>query len=356
MIILALSNLITINPIFAQSNPKICPNMTGEFYRPNYVPIYDGVNKRLLIVDWNTGAEISILKQNIEFPYLFSWSPNCRYLIGRVGDYHNWNECRDLDALVIWDSTTTEIVLNLKGLCDTLGDSFPRIYWKPDSSMALITNWFNGWNSEGSSPPRFIWHTDKNELIEIKLKPEFVYGPNMFQVEWDDQRNWIWASGRGAVFAFDQQTGELAAHFENTKLFSGRRYALATVSYFDFSPDHTKIIAYGQSRDDNYTAPAMRVYDIASGQGVEVNVELNGKGVVALSPDNRYLVMGYQALRVWDLQTLPEVVEDRLPHFRYEGPQAMVQSLRFIDGTILETTSNDGIQLWDILTGNLIPE
>jgi hypothetical protein len=97
------------------------------------------------------------------------------------------------------------------------------------------------------------------------------------------------------------------------------------------------------------------VYDIASGQGTQVNVERNGVGAVALSADNRYLVMGYDALRVWDLHNLPERLEDRLPVYRHGGPGAFIRTVRFIEATVVEVTTERGITRWDILTGANIP-
>jgi WD40 repeat protein len=73
---------------------------------------------------------------------------------------------------------------------------------------------------------------------------------------------------------------------------------------------------------------------------------------VALSPDNRYLVMtGRGGIRVWDLQNLPETLEDRDPILAFAGGYS-VALVRFIDNMTLETTSRDGeVQYWSITTG-----
>jgi hypothetical protein len=72
---------------------------------------------------------------------------------------------------------------------------------------------------------------------------------------------------------------------------------------------------------------------------------------VALSPDERYLVMGRGMIRVWDLQNLPEALNDRDPIARYDGPYAYIRSIRFVDNVTVETISVEGTQYWNIETG-----
>jgi WD40 repeat protein len=76
---------------------------------------------------------------------------------------------------------------------------------------------------------------------------------------------------------------------------------------------------------------------------------------VALSPDNRYLVVGYDALRVWDLTSLAPAFEERLTIYRHGGPESLITNLRFVDHGVVETTSNDGVQWWDLHTGEFVP-
>ena len=83
-------------------------------------------------------------------------------------------------------------------------------------------------------------------------------------------------------------------------------------------------------------------------------MERNGAGVVALSPDNRYVVMGYTALRVWDLNTLPEAVEDRLPIQRINPGGNRITALKFLDSTTAEVTTRSGVSHWNVVTGTQI--
>jgi hypothetical protein len=61
-------------------------------------------------------------------------------------------------------------------------------------------------------------------------------------------------------------------------------------------------------------------------------------------------------LRVWDLFNLPEEFDARDPIYRHDGPSAYYPTVRFVDNTTIETTSADGVQLWNVVTGELISE
>jgi hypothetical protein len=58
-----------------------------------------------------------------------------------------------------------------------------------------------------------------------------------------------------------------------------------------------------------------------------------------------------RALRVWDLSALPAAFDDRQPTHVYEGPIAIIKSLRFVDEQTVETVSSEGVSRWNILTG-----
>jgi hypothetical protein len=73
-----------------------------------------------------------------------------------------------------------------------------------------------------------------------------------------------------------------------------------------------------------------------------------------LTTDNRYLVLGYTALRVWDLHSLPPAYEDRLPTYRHGGPAAVVRCLRVISERVVETITIDGASRWNVETGQRV--
>ena len=156
------------------------------------------------------------------------------------------------------------------------------------------------------------------------------------------------------AFLFSFYSGEKVASFPNGRW---------TFSRFVFSPDNTMVAVYAISRSGDGPKGVITIHNIASPEAISVNVEgfsapeipLASYHPVALSANNRYLVVGHEALRVWDVQNLPENVADRLPIYRYGGPKALIQSVRFADWGVIETTSAEGVQHWDLHTGEFIP-
>lgn len=66
-----------------------------------------------------------------------------------------------------------------------------------------------------------------------------------------------------------------------------------------------------------------------------------------ISPDGRYLVIARNNLRAWDL-SLGSGLETTYNH---PGPFARVRSVRFVDNVTIETTSSEGVQRWNVVTG-----
>ena len=83
--------------------PQFCDNPNSAFYRANLFPHYTGLNYRLSLDDWSTGEEVVLLAESLPYSFLFSWSPDCRYLIG-------YSEGKDncAQGLIIWDAVSGE--------------------------------------------------------------------------------------------------------------------------------------------------------------------------------------------------------------------------------------------------------
>lgn len=131
---------------------------------------------------------------------------------------------------------------------------------------------------------------------------------------------------------------------------------------FTVSADKSKLIIFTDERqqwsDSGKRRSGVAVWDRATLTRTELNVDYFAAvhpEQIALSADNRYLVIGVTALRIWDLQNLPEKVEDRLPIYRFGGPKSEIWSVRFATPDVIETTSAEGIQDWDLHTGKYIP-
>ena len=107
---------------------------------------------------------------------------------------------------------------------------------------------------------------------------------------------------------------------------------------------------------------AVTVWNIHTLTPYDINVEGYGNPysrnpacpTLAISPDNRHLVIASTTIRVWDLWNLPEIFEDRLPIYRHEATFHRIGCIRFLDNDIVETISADGTYYWNIHTGEIV--
>lgn len=372
--------LMSFVPVLAQewtipSNdpPYPCPYTDGEFYQPNLFPRYDINQHALVLVDQITGETVRVLDQFEDNVRIINWSPDCRYLSGAVGeitigyendrndlfdgqDYIRWeddptNWWQNLRDLVLWDTLNGERTLTIKGdsgrYLNYVNES--SVMWSPDSNYVLFLS--------GCDKVHFGCEYERfgpNILWDRQAGTASYTGAYFYQYWWDMERGWLWGSAAGGVIAYDLATGKRVSDFKNGGW---------TESRFVLSPDGTKVVVYGIAQHGSHGQRDLTIYDLATMHATSVNVEgfvapltrFNGQHPVALSADNRYLVVGYDALRVWDIQNLPENWADRLPIYRHAGPESRIWSVRFADWGVVETTSEEGIQRWDLHTGAYIP-
>ncbi|MBA3867657.1 MAG: hypothetical protein H0X30_00735 [Anaerolineae bacterium] len=357
------SNLTSNDP------PYYCPNKSGAFYQANLFPRYDIASKSLVLIDDTNNQAVRTLDTFPENVRIINWSPDCRYLTGVVGDIESsfdyakkkWIEIRWKNKdIVLWDASSGGRVQSFPNdgiYIDYLQPS--PVEWSPDSNYALI---LGGCYSEFYSclhervRSDFMWQRSSNLRMRVGKTETLYYDRSWFnQYYWDMKRGWLWGSGEGGVSAYDVNTGVEVRFFQNNSW---------TESRFVFSADNNKVVTYSVAQPGSGGNAAITVYDIDSQASVSVNVEgfaapdiaLATYDSVALSADNHYLTAGYDAIRVWDIQNLPEKVEDRLPIYRYAGPKALIWSLRFSDAGVIETNSKEGIQHWDLHTGQFLAD
>jgi hypothetical protein len=200
LLILVIFRLINFAPHSrAQDRLPVCDHPEGAYYQPNLFPRFADSNNRLVLADLTTGENTITLAEELPYIYDFVWSPDCHYLIGYANGY---GDC--YPGLIIWDAVTGERKLSKGGFCDYGADSYPRVFWKPDQSAVLLSEWYRAWNSEGSSGKSIIWYPTSGQ--EVLLHVTGIQ-PNLFQVYWDDARRWVWGSSHEGVTAFDTRTG-----------------------------------------------------------------------------------------------------------------------------------------------------
>jgi hypothetical protein len=372
------------NELVADEPPYPCPYTNGAFYQPNVFPRYDINSKSLVLVDAATNQTVRALDTFDENVRIINWSPDCRYLSGAVGSIRSGGKAEWVPGgyyvswyhknVVVWDAVNSGRVWSVISPYKYL--DYPHrggVLWSPDSNYALV---LGGCGSVRRSciyeRVRYDWIWQRNTYTAVRVgqlpEPPSITTSNgeiftyyyenvsrswFNQVYWDTKRGWLWGSGAGGVSAYDVNTGVEVWFLQNGSWPESR---------FIFSADNAKVVVYSIA-DSGFNKAAITLFDTDNQGRISVNVEgfsapeipLASYHPVALSADNRYLVVGHEALRVWDVQNLPENVADRLPIYRHGGPKALIQSVRFADWGVIETTSAEGVQHWDLHTGEFIP-
>ncbi|HEX2905389.1 MAG TPA: WD40 repeat domain-containing protein [Phototrophicaceae bacterium] len=308
----------------------LCPYKQGTYYSLGLVPRYETRNNRIVLISWITGEVVAEIESSLNAEMRFepiSWSPDCRYLAAHLQPYGHFRD----GEIIFWDTVVGTRAHTFdhpykKNSRDAW--FYPRTAWKPDSQWVIVRT-TNGY---------FAWQpgTDYSVLLVHPSVP-YYDNPDLKHVYWDGQRNLVIMSG-WPVRAYDLTTGLERIVFKGDNFF--------------VSPDQSKVITFNEG-----TSYDLAVWDLDTAKSVSIpptGIIANGSQVT-ISDDNRYLIAGREAIRVWDLQNLPEAVEDRLPLYRHGGPKGLIWSVRFVEPTVIETTSDDGVQKWDLHTGAYIP-
>jgi WD40 repeat protein len=313
--------------------PKACADPQSPNYRPNIAHTVQ--DKQLLLLDTDTGATLNVLDTNMLSyrKYNIFWARNCRYLVA-VNVYAPFDPYpRRFTS--IYDTFTGRRIFHSGR--EILFD----FMLAPTGTHFLIKSG-KGFYLMSESFPEPVLLTDQSDSAS---RYTFYY-------EWDVTRAQLLINFRANaayLMIYDLNTGAQIAALGNPEGCS------PSPTQFARSVDDHFLLVYPMKGD-----PAcVTVYNQESRAVVaQVNAELRAAeepGQIAISPDGRYLVIGRQVLRVWDLTNQPEEMADRLPVYRHDGPDRIIHNLRFITNEIVETTTLDGVQQWNVLTGEQIP-
>jgi hypothetical protein len=202
----------------------------------------------------------------------------------------------------------------------------------------------------------YLWNVPANQWLF--LNPSGDGGDFYSYLTWDMARGQLLAVPGDAgdkVQAYDLRTGQIAATFD-----SGARTAPVT---YVLSGDRARIAVFTAEDEPvhDQNASGLAVWDRDRGAKISLNPESLAAvwvSQVTFSPDNRYLVIARDTIRVWDL---PNVRSDGLPTYRYDGPEGRIGTVRFADTTTLETLNVDVRPLsgyywlrWNLLTGEFL--
>lgn len=333
LVVLMLSVFI---PVHAQTpapdyTPEICPYPENRNYRPNIGHTVQ--ENRLLLMDVTTGAALMTLDDSVLTyrEYNIYWGQNCRYLI--AANIYKPYDPYPRRFTTIYDTLTGQPIFQ------SGREIWFETLWSPTREHFLIKS-LTG-----------IYLMNESLPAPVLLFDRHLYGSYTRYFEWDMAHGQLLTSfqrNSSYLMVYDIHNGAALAAISQPEM------CTPTGVYFTTSADERYLLVYTFRGE-----PAcVTVYDRDTGTIV---AQVNGGGPTArddeqfaLSPDGRYLVIGMRALRVWDLHNLQEQFIDRLPLYRHEGPIAVIQSLHFVSGDIVETTSQEGSQRWNILTGEQV--
>lgn len=306
----------------------VCPYKNGAYYQPLMIVGYDAEQRQLITQNYKTRA-ITIIDSGIDLMTdPGSWSPDCHYYTGQVG---NW----DSNHLMIWDLLTGKrfgvFGRELKG--------YDEFVWANNSQYMLVQTLIG----------EHLWKLTTGEQIRLNnnrcgfRQVYFDYPQN--QVLTVDEAYVDYAyqcagyPGGKKVVAYDLTTGKNVAEFDNP---SFNEYVVG----FEVSPDTRTLFVYGEYGLD---VSRLSIWDRDTMTRVQVNSE-NSVGAIALSLDKRYLTLTREFVRVWDLWNLAPNVEDRKPIYRI----LKTGDWQFVGSNIIQMQNGERTRRFDLTAGNYI--
>ncbi|MEO8609289.1 MAG: WD40 repeat domain-containing protein [Chloroflexota bacterium] len=297
---------------------------------------YEVYNQQITIIEGKRRKTVQIVETNIAADHFYGeLSPDCRYLAAALALKNGKSQ------LVAWD-----LLANTRVSTVDASPSDDNFAWSPNGDFAVIQTYDGG----------YLWNVPANKWTHLTEAGDYN---NFFSYfTWDMARGQLLAvpadSGY-AVRAYDLATGQIVATFDTGTQAAPVSYAL--------SDDRSKIAVF-TSEDEriyDHRDSGLAVWDRNTNSKITLNPEsLSAVWVsqVRFSPDNHYLVIGRDAIRVWDLQN-PR--GDGLPTYQYDGPDARIGTVRFADAHTVETMSVMGCNLcsnywlrWDLSSGQFL--
>ncbi|MBI1280744.1 MAG: hypothetical protein GC179_21650 [Anaerolineaceae bacterium] len=302
-----------------------CPFTDGAYYKAGLFPRYEYRNKRLVLVSWNTGKTVQEVETSLDASHLnvMNWSPDCHYMAAALGEFGNTDT-------VIWDITNGQRV----GSFNNAG-----LRWSPDSQQAIVSN------KDGLA----LWTVGQEKSIKLT-----DFRGDDYISQWDTAHGEVWVLptsyyySAAGVTVYSRSTGEKVGYYDNP---AGQSAQIG----FTLSADGGHVLVY-TVRLQSESGAGVTVWERGTKNNIQVDANTDGTSYaerIALSPDGRYLVIGGNNLRVWDLQKLPTKLSDRDPVV-YAASEAKITSVHFLNGNIIEATSSEGQAQWDVATGNLV--
>lgn len=316
-----------------------CRYESGTFYQSDIFPRYEARNRRLILVSWQSGAVVQEIETSFDTSLfeVINWSPNCRYLAATIGE-----------GTGVWDVVHGTRVATLPYVREWLQSGWGAYYYLNRFSWSSESDYVVFGDTELSS---FIWHVASGNVLP--LVPDLGYG--FHQVGWDTEHGHVFTVPRGAghtVNVYELGTGRQIATFHNLSEAAPVNYAL--------SLDASRIVVFTSENERRWDSrpSAIAVWNRETMTAIHLCADHQDGAAalssqVAISADNRYVVIARGDIRVWDMHNLYATEEEHLPTYMHEGPtMRRVRIARFVDENILETVNVRGfVQRWDLHTG-----
>lgn len=343
ILVFAAFSLLLVLPTFVQAQEAACT--------PAHEFVYDAAAETLSLVHRASGAVSNVLTDVLDFDRRAS-SPDCRFLVGAVWRFVNnrFSNYRAGDTTV-FNAATGAVLAEYP----QPSNSTPHpILWSPDSQRLLVST------RNGS----FLWDFLAGSISLVTTQSVVIYRQQHY---WDEERHELFLMGQSdyqsaqEVIVVNWLSGEVVGRYHNAV--DGLAEA-PLFHRFRVYPD--VLIVYSVAARGDYPSdgnPAT-IWDRSSGQLLaQVNMEAaavpTNRGssalLIDLSPDRRYVAIGFRTLRVWDLWNLPANFEERTRTYQYLIDDYGVNALHFVDNTTVEVLLDDGFTRWryDVTTGRI---
>ena len=327
-------------------------NVVSQFYDTRHRTCndqalrYDDQTRSLLLVDTRDNGIIQIIEENLNLTRP-AWSADCQWVYAGVDVVTNETQPYDnrpLDdilrddltfTVIVWDPATWQrkFVFNHPYKYEI----YPSIRWSPGGDRAIV------YTSNGS----YLLNAFTGEQVLLTFKDDSgqLLQPHLTTTYWDYARGQVLINGFGVVYAFDLTSGVERYRFEG-----GRDYW-----HSRFSIQDNRILFIMGSESSSVWVWNLDTLDYDAVRLGSYWENAYERDRIALSPDQRYLVMGYSTVRVWDLTG-----EDfqrpgayyRVPGVNYSN---RIIAVTFQDETRLRVTLRDGrTHMMGVRTGEFL--
>lgn len=186
--------------------PDDCANTRAPDYRAGIFVRYEPHNRRLVLVDWTTGAEVLELGTNLDDTLIRGWSWDCHYLAVATGSDAS-------RATVVYDTLTGARIGDVP---DAHRAPHP-ITWGPGSFLMVETR--NG---------AVLWDVPRNQQYSYDTGFHTILNRNFTELRWDTEHQQVTGNlAVGGRIVIDLTTGETtiaATSGPGEIVLGGRRY------------------------------------------------------------------------------------------------------------------------------------